>query len=219
MFKLVERYLTLGGEAPITGHPVYIVRFSGCNLHCTYCDSRYHVEENEIFTESDLMALIRKQGERYPGLKILFTGGEPLLNERQDALINLISDTPNMAFYIETNGSIPLAGRSPSNCHYVADWKAPSSGEGHSFCHENLEQFMVGRDCIKFVVRRPDLPWLLARTQQVEKIKPGLPLYVSPQWGSMELKELADFILRHRLQLNLSLQLHKIIWPPDTRGV
>jgi 7-carboxy-7-deazaguanine synthase len=219
MFELVERYLTLAGEAPLSGRPVYIVRFSGCNLNCFYCDTTYHNEKNEILSGRQLERAVADQLSQYPGSTVLFTGGEPLLGNRHKDLVTLINNLPDIECYIETNGSLPICHDAPPNCHYIADWKTPSSGEGNSFLYDNIERFITERDCIKFVVNRDDLPWLLMRVQQVKRLKPDLPLYVSPQWGKVPLQELADFIIRHRLNLNLSLQIHKMIWSPQSRGV
>lgn len=203
----------------MSGKPVYIIRFSGCNLSCFYCDTPYHNEKNENLSDRQLERVIVDQLSQYPGLAILFTGGEPLLADRQKDLVTLIGKLANTECYIETNGTIPIFHDAPVNCHYIADWKSPSSGEGNSFLYKNIERFMIGRDCIKFVVNREDLPWLLARVQEVERLKPDLALYVSPQWGKIPFQELADFIIRHRLNLSLSLQIHKMIWSPQSRGV
>ena len=219
MLKLVERYLTVGGEAPIAGEPVYIIRFSGCNLNCLYCDTKYNWEENESLSTEELIKAIKEQTSLYSGLKILITGGEPLLGERQEKLLSVIRKIPETEFFIETNGSIPVYKSTPSNCHFIADWKSPSSGEGESFFHDNLSRFSESRDCMKFVVSREDLPWLEERVREIKKMLPDLPLYVSPQWEALEFQELAEFIISRKLNLNLSLQIHKIIWPPELRGV
>jgi 7-carboxy-7-deazaguanine synthase len=219
MLKIVERYLTLGGEAPMSGDPVYIIRFSGCNLSCFYCDTKYNSEENEIISTAKLKQIIKDQILQYPGLKILFTGGEPLLNDRQHKLISIMKDLPLVDFFIETNGSFPITPEAPSNCHYIVDWKSPSSGEEKSFYRNNIEAIVSDRDCFKFVVNKGDLDWLKDRVSEIKKIYPELPLYVSPQWGDIEFKELADFIIENKLNISLSLQIHKIIWPPELRGV
>lgn len=203
----------------MSGKPVYIIRFSGCNLNCFYCDTPYHNEKNETLSGRQLERAVTDQLSQYPGLTILFTGGEPLLGNRQEDLVTLTRHMADIECYIETNGSIPIFLDAPANCHYIADWKSPSSGEGNSFLYENIERFMTERDCIKFVVNREDLPWLLMRVQEVKSLKPDLALYVSPQWGEISFQELAEFIIRHRLNLNLSLQIHKLIWSPQSRGV
>lgn len=219
MLSLVERYLTLGGEAPMSGDPCYIIRFTGCNLDCHYCDTKYNDEENETLSVDELIEIIRGEISSYPGVKILFTGGEPLLGERLHQIMEVIEQIKDANFYIETNGSILLPPTTPTNCHIIADYKSPSSKEVNSFCSENINLFSPNKDCIKFVVSRDDLNWLKEKYQEVRKEQPDLPLFVSPQWESIDFHELADFIISNRLNISLSLQSHKIIWPPEMRGV
>jgi 7-carboxy-7-deazaguanine synthase len=221
MVEIVERFITISGEAPIAGEPVYLVRFTGCNLDCSYCDTDYKDESNECIPVDELKKDIINQVNDYPELKVLFTGGEPLLGDRQEKIYKIISDLKYINFYIETNGSIPITNFNLPNCHFVSDWKSPSSGqdEEEDFCIDNLKSFRIDEDCIKFVVNHYDLEWLKDVVRIVERINPFLPLYVSPQWGDIDFSELADFILKHKLPLKMSLQLHKIIWEPNIRGV
>jgi 7-carboxy-7-deazaguanine synthase len=221
MIEIVERFITISGEAPIIGEPIYLVRFSKCNLDCSYCDTMYKNEVNECLSVEELKADIIEKINDYPELKVLFTGGEPLLGERQEKLLKIIEDLKYINFYIETNGSIPITNFNLPNCHFVADWKAPSSGEEDDldFCIENLRHYRIDEDCIKFVISRYDLEWLKDVIRVIEKMNPFLPLYVSAQWGEITLKEIADFILINKLPLKISIQLHKIIWEPEMRGV
>ena len=110
MIEIVEKYFTLGGEAPLIGIPVYIIRFTGCNLECNYCDTDYKDEVNFKLNQSDLIDEIKKAHEAYPNAKILFTGGEPLLNSRKKLLYEVMKILKKINFYIETNGTINLSG-------------------------------------------------------------------------------------------------------------
>ncbi len=219
MIDLVEKYITIGGEAPLIGSPVYLIRLSGCNLNCIYCDTPYKNEINDHFTLKELQDDITSTIKEYPDLKILFTGGEPLINERQDELISIIKELDKIDFYVETNGSICIANFSLSNCYYVVDWKSPSSGQNESFCIENLKKLRIDKDCIKFVIGKEDLEWLKEAINVIHRINPFVPLYIAPQWNKMTLEEVAEFILKNRLPLKLSFQLHKYIWPLRERGV
>jgi 7-carboxy-7-deazaguanine synthase len=219
MLSLVEKYITLSGEAPIIGRPVYLIRFSGCNLKCSYCDTPYKDEVNIRLTEAELINDIKNQLKYYQNLVILFTGGEPLLPERVSSLLHLIKSLPRLDFYIETNGSIPLPTKTMANCHYIVDWKAPSSGASMSFATENCKRLKANRDCLKIVVNKSDLEWAKKIITHLKKVNPALPVFLSPQWGSISLEELASFILKFRLPVCLSPQLHKLIWGSDKRGV
>ena len=218
MLEIVEKFITLSGEAPAAGYPVFLIRFAECNLQCRYCDTMYCGEVNEKTTVEKLCSEIRDREQNYPGIKIMFTGGEPLLADRQKKLVRIMKKLPDSSFYIETNGSQVIEDFNIPGVHYVADWKTPSSGYGDCFCLENLPRYRPANDCIKIVTAEEDLQWVLAKVGQIKKVNPLLPVYLSPQAGNISLEKLASFIMEHKLPVSLSLQMHKIIWG-DKRGV
>lgn len=219
MFEIVEKIITLNGEAPIAGEPIFLIRLSNCNLSCNYCDTNYNEEINYNNSISNLEKEIKQQITAYPGLKVLFTGGEPLHANKQSNVLALIKKMPAFNFYIETNGSVVIDDFSLKNSHFIVDWKTPSSGHGESFVFANLAKLRPQNDCIKFVVSNNDLLWVKDKIIKIRIDNPALPIYLSPQWGKIELEKLAEFIIKNKLSVNLSLQLHKIIWGKDRRGV
>ncbi len=219
IFDVSETYVTIAGEAPILGEPVYLVRFSGCNLSCAYCDTKYANEASVRVTDEELRQKIDFSCRQFPGIRVLVTGGEPLLGERQDHLLRLIRSMPGIEFFIETNGSIEITDFSISSCSYVADIKTPSSGHGHSFAEKNLERLRPGTDCIKIVLNESDLDWVKDTLARIREVNQGIAVYLSPQWGGVSLARLAQFILSNNLRANMSVQLHKLIWGADARGV
>ncbi|HAO21311.1 MAG TPA: hypothetical protein DCQ37_13100 [Desulfobacteraceae bacterium] len=219
MFEIVEKFVTLSGEAPIIGSPIFLIRFSRCNLNCAYCDTGYHTEVNQILSFDALKKEISDMIASYPALKVLFTGGEPLLNERREELPAIIECFPETEFYIETNGSIHITDFSNHNSHYVMDWKSPSSGHNNCFNRDNLKDIRITHDCIKFVINQADLDWVKEKVRFIQRIIPKLPMYLSPQSGGIGLKDLAEFIINNRLPASVSVQLHKMIWGKDARGV
>ncbi|MCH5150780.1 MAG: radical SAM protein, partial [Spirochaetales bacterium] len=151
-FPIAERFFTLSGEAPTAGQPMYLIRFSGCNLNCRYCDTPNRNEINEWLTFAQLSEEIAESQRKYPGVFVLFTGGEPLLNERMEAISQLAAEHSETLFYVETNGSVFIRDFGKGNLRYVVDWKTPSSGESDSFCANNIKKLRAGLDCIKIVV-------------------------------------------------------------------
>ena len=218
-FPIAERFFTLSGEAPTAGQPMYLIRFSGCNLKCSYCDTPNRNEINERLTFTQLSEEIALAQKEYPGAFVLFTGGEPLLNERIEAISQLAAKHSETLFYVETNGSIFIQDFGKGNLRYVADWKTPSSGEGSSFCMNNIKKLRAGLDCIKIVTDETDLPQVRAIIKEIKENNAGLDIYLSPQTGKIEPKDLVSFIIENRLDVRLSLQLHKIIWGIDAKGV
>jgi 7-carboxy-7-deazaguanine synthase len=219
IFTIKEKYITISGEAPVPGVPVYLVRFSGCNLRCRYCDTPDLDQAAYKLSEKELLDDLLHHWRDYPFMKLLFTGGEPLAGERKEALVTLINKIKGRReIYIETNGSL-LIPSFPGNTHIVCDWKTPSSGNGNSFKLENLTHLRPGIDCIKFVLNKEDFPWVKEKIRHTEMVNPQLSLYLSPQWGSLSYRDLAAFILKNRLPVSISIQLHKHIWGNEKEGI
>lgn len=216
-FEICERFMSVSGEAPFAGDPVYIIRFSGCNLNCSYCDTPYREEINEVISFDELSSIISSQTKEYPNLKILFTGGEPLLEKRAGGIFELIKLYPDVIFIIETNGSQKIEFTA-DNAVFVCDVKTPSSFAGDSFDENNIDVLM-SKDCIKFVAARDDLPWILEKIKKIRENNKQVMIYLSPQWGRINPNEIVDFILANRLDASISIQIHKIIWQADKRGV
>ena len=215
---IVERFVTISGEAPTMGQPMYLVRFSGCNLSCRYCDTPYRNEINEILTIAQLCDDIDRIRMSYPGIIILFTGGEPLLEPRGTIVTDIAMRLHDVQFYVETNGSMMIDEAAPDNLHYVLDWKTPSAGGGETFCVDNLHRMRADHDVIKFVTDESDLPYIKEKIELIRSKNESIRVYLSPQTGRIELTKLADFILSNKLNAAISVQLHKIIWG-EKRGV
>ncbi|MBP7901318.1 MAG: 4Fe-4S cluster-binding domain-containing protein [Spirochaetes bacterium] len=216
-FEICERFLSVSGEAPFAGDPVYIVRFSGCNLNCSYCDTPYREESNEILSFDELRNIIFFQIKTYPSIKILLTGGEPLFKNRSQGINELIKTFPQTVFIIETNGSVAIEF-SADNAVFVCDIKTPSSLFEKSFEEKNTA-FLRKKDCIKYVAAKEDLPWILDSITKIRKLNSDVRIFLSPQWGKISPEEIVEFILANKLDASISIQIHKIIWQADKRGV
>jgi len=98
--KISEIFQAIQGEGPEMGKPTIFVRFSGCNLNCKFCDTKYHKNGKEM-NEEDVINEIKKHSIK----NITFTGGEPLLQEYDiDRIINNLGWKYN--YSIETNGTL-----------------------------------------------------------------------------------------------------------------
>jgi 7-carboxy-7-deazaguanine synthase len=218
MLHLVEKFISISGEAPTAGEPILIIRFSRCNLNCAYCDTPYNSEVNEELSVTELTAYIAANLRAYPHLKVMFTGGEPLLEGKDQVICQIAGAFPQTDFYIETNGTVKLPATAPKNTHFVLDYKSPSSGYPMSFDSANFEMLRPSEDCIKIVVGKTDLDWVLGIINKIKNINENIVIYLSPVSNDLPFAELCAFILDNKLPVNLSLQLHKIIWG-DKKGV
>lgn len=213
-FPVVELFDSIEGEGKRTGYMAVFVRFAGCNLRCSYCDTGYALERSDArnhLTEGELLERIRS----YPWKKVTLTGGEPLL-QPLDGLCRALS-REGYEVNIETNGAVPLLEERPKGLFYTMDVKSLSSGMRGRMRMENLTR-LTGDDVVKFVVgSREDL---LDMEQVLQEYTIRSQVYVSPVYGAIEPKELVEFVRDHKLaQVCIQVQLHKIIWDPEMRGV
>ena len=218
---VVEIFDSIEGEGIRTGMPVTFIRLAGCNLRCSYCDTKYAQKE----TDGELIAvddIIKKVN--YSAVTI--TGGEPLLHYQ--SVIELINKLNVSGHYvnIETNGSINIlpfifAVRSGRG-FFTVDYKCPCSGMQSKMSETNFD-FMDENDVLKFVV---------AHNQDLETVKDFLErhqnfkgtIFISPCFNTIPLPQLADKVkmmkkIYPKLDIRLQVQLHKIIWDPEKRGV
>ena len=218
MFKVNEIFLSIDGEGVRTGLPTVFIRLYGCNLNCSYCDTRYSCENKE-YTLMPLMDIL-EQVLSYGVPRVTLTGGEPLIHEGVKDLINSLV-VNGIEVNIETNGAVDLQDfwefRYSSKVIFTMDYKCASSGMEDKMKLWNLK-VLQPKDVIKFVVSNYNelekMEYILEETGC--KAQP----YVSPVFGAIEPKELVEYVLENKLNnVKVQVQLHKIIWNPNMRGV
>jgi len=212
---LIELYKSVQGESSFAGVPTIFVRFAGCNLRCSWCDSEYTFTGGKPFTEDEVVAQIEALA---PCKLIEFTGGEPMLHAREllPLMHRLLAN--DYKLMIETSGERPLEDV-PKAVHKIVDVKCPGSGEADKNDWSNLER-LAPHDEVKFVVTdRADYEF--ARDVMARHTLPAraAAVLLSPVHGVLDPRTLSEWILADRLPARLQLQLHKYIWSPTTRGV
>jgi 7-carboxy-7-deazaguanine synthase len=212
--KVNEIFYSLQGESSYAGRPCVFIRLTGCNLRCSYCDTRYAYEEG---TDTNL-DLIIDQVSSYRCPLVEITGGEPLIQEDTPQLIRRLLEK-NVKVLLETNGSQNIQ-RVDDRCIKVVDMKCPSSGMEARNDLENLKKLSSG-DELKFVVgNRIDFEFAQGVLDDYHPFFPEkTPVHFSPVFGKLEPKLLAQWILEEHLEVRLQLPLHKILWDPNQRGV
>jgi 7-carboxy-7-deazaguanine synthase len=224
---LIEIYKSVQGESSFAGRPCIFVRLAGCNLRCSWCDSEYTFTGGYKLSEDQVVAEIEKLA---PVRLIEFTGGEPMLQERE--LVPLMERllAAGYELMIETSGERPLE-RAPKAVHKIVDVKCPASGEGGSFRLTNLEH-LTGNDEVKFVIAdRADYEFARDFIRQYGLETRGGGVLLSPAFSKtpslerstsnalLDPRELVDWMLADGLDARLSLQIHKYIWEPQKKGV
>ncbi|HVO66752.1 MAG TPA: radical SAM protein [Syntrophales bacterium] len=214
MLKVNEIFYSIQGESSYAGLPCVFVRLTGCNLRCSYCDTRYAYEEGKDLKIGEIIDRVMS----YRCRLVEITGGEPLIQEETPDLTYRLLEK-GFEVLLETNGSIDIS-TIDERCVKILDIKCPSSGQEEKNDLENLKRLSV-KDEIKFVIgSREDYLYAqniisLIRKKNL-KLKP--PLF-STLYNKMDSKLLAEWILADHLDVRLQIQLHKIIWGSETRGV
>ena len=212
--KVVEIFKSIDGEGIRAGLPVTFIRLGGCNLHCSYCDTKYAWNGNYQFTEMTPEKIVNKV-YKMGCLRITITGGEPLIHKDIDTLINILLDY-GFEVNIETNGSVDIRPYVVTGKVIVTmDYKCPSSNMDEFMNIKNLS-LLRKQDVLKFVVgSKKDLDCCR------DLVKYTLAqVFISPVFGKIEPKEIVEYMLEHdMMDCRVQLQLHKFIWNPQERGV
>ncbi|MFZ0630525.1 MAG: radical SAM protein [Acidobacteriaceae bacterium] len=224
---LIEIYKSVQGESSFAGLPCIFVRLAGCNLRCAWCDSEYTFTGGTKMTEDEVVAEVEKLA---PVRLVEFTGGEPLLQERE--LIPMMKRLLSAGYelMIETSGERPLE-RMPRAVHKIVDVKCPASGEAGSFRIDNLD-CLTNRDEVKFVIaNRTDYEFARAfiREHRLETragqvlLSPAFTKTPTPERTTgnclLDPREMVEWMLADGLPTRVSLQIHKYIWEPQKKGV
>ena len=235
-----EIYASLQGESTLAGLPCIFIRLTACNLRCSYCDTAYAFTEGKRMALGEVRARVQELARPFsarntPALPLVeLTGGEPLLQPNSLPLMKALCDD-GFTVLLETSGALDIGPVDP-RVRRIMDLKCPSSGECDRNRRENLAHLRA-TDEVKFVIgTREDYDW--AKERLVEHRLRGLcPILFSwvaplaPHQQDKSLKpvpagqtpitrlELVERIIADALPVRFQLQMHKVIWPPDQRGV
>ena len=213
MLKISEIFCSIQGESTYAGLPCIFIRLAGCNLRCDYCDTTYSYESDITLSTNDIITKVKE----YDPVKLVeITGGEPLLQLEVYQLISSLHEN-GYTILLETNGSISLK-EIPEYVIKIVDVKCPGSGEENSFLIENLEFINKEKDEIKFVLTNNfDYNWAKDFVMKYNLI--DYEILFSPVSDKLNPQDLAKWIIEDKLTVRMQLQLHKIIWDKDRRGV
>jgi len=210
--KLSEIFFSIQGEGVLIGTPTVFIRLYGCNLRCEWCDSMYAVEGNEYVVRT--IDSIIKETEIYRCDNICITGGEPLLQIQQVALITEKFININKNIILETAGHIePPNIFKSKNTVISMDCKCPSSKMNSTINIGNLLK-LKNKDQIKFIIDNNN-DYLYAK-EIIKKNKFRAQIIFQPAWGS-SIKLLTEKVLSDNLNVRVLPQLHKDIWG-DLKG-
>lgn len=213
MLKVNEIYYSVQGESSFAGLPCVFVRLTFCNLRCTYCDTEYAFYDGKDLSISEITDEVKK----YDCKLVEITGGEPLV--QMEECLDLMKQLCDGGFevLIETGGSLPIKDIDP-RVKVIMDLKCPSSGMEKKNFYENIN-YLKHKDELKFVIgSREDYDWTVDVMKKYDLEKKCMILF-SVVFGKLEPVQLVYWILKDKLKVRFQLQMHKIIWHPETKGV
>jgi 7-carboxy-7-deazaguanine synthase len=209
--RVTEIFFSIQGEGTRAGRPCVFVRFTGCDLRCNYCDTAYAFTGGREMSREEILAEVA----RHPCRLVLLTGGEPMLQrELPDLARDLLARGYEVT--VETHGQAPLDAL-PAEVVRIADVKTPGSGEPAT----GLDWLarLAPHDEVKFVVSsEEDFRWSLDVIRR-HGLEERLTVLVGPVLGRVEPRDLARWILESGLEARLNLQIHKVVWGAEARGV
>jgi len=226
--QITEIYKSLQGESTYAGLPCVFVRLTGCNLRCSWCDSEYTFQGGCKMAIEEVVDVVLRLSPN--GGLVEITGGEPMLQERE--VVPLMQHLLDEGYKVllETSGERMLE-RVPPAVVKIVDVKCPNSGEGDTFCMENLEA-LEAHDEIKFVVSsRADYEFAREFAQRHNLARRVNAVLFSPAFRKdatgtrdsshclLDPQELAEWMIADNVPARLGLQLHKFIWDPAVKGV
>lgn len=210
--RVTEIFHSIQGESSYAGQPCVFVRLTGCPLRCSWCDTEYAFYGGSEQPIEQVLAKIDSYGCHL----VEVTGGEPLAQPETFPLVTRLCDRGYQVL-IETSGAIDIASVD-RRAHIILDVKCPGSGMTDRMYWPNLNQ-LTRKDEAKFVLAdRKDYDWACQTIAQYE-LTGRCSVLMSPVFGNLEPRLLAEWVLADRLPVRFQLQLHKIIWAPDMRGV
>ncbi len=219
-YNIAEKFISINGEGRLAGQLAVFIRFTGCNLNCSYCDTTWANDLKAPFVamdENEIYNYIKSTGIK----NVTLTGGEPLVQKNIRVLLEKLASDKSLRVEIETNGSIDISEYFDINNRpsFTVDYKLAGSGmEQHMFLlnFSHVEEI----DTVKFVVS--DMNDLIKTGNIISKF--GLAsktrVFISPVFGRINPEQIVDFMKENKLNnVNLQLQIHKIIWDPNKKGV
>ncbi|ADL53850.1 putative 7-carboxy-7-deazaguanine synthase QueE [Clostridium cellulovorans] len=220
MYKVVEKFVSINGEGLRAGELAVFIRFLGCNLKCSYCDTKWANEPEcpyELMSGEEIYAYIKETGVR----NVTLTGGEPLIQKEMKELIDLLLKDGLLRIEIETNGSVDVQqiNYSSERVSITLDYKGKSSlMEG--YMKRDSFKLLTKKDSVKFVVGdNEDLERALSFIKECELLEKTNVLF-SCIFDKIQPAEVVEFMKNNKLiEARIQLQLHKYIWGPTVKGV
>jgi len=212
--RVSEIFRSIQGESYHMGLPCTFVRLAGCNLRCGWCDTAY-AQDAAGGSEMSVHEIL-KEARRLGNDLVEITGGEPLMQAESLALMRALADM-GAKVLLETNGTLDISDVD-TRVTIIMDLKPPSSGSADKNRWENVEKLQEADEIKVVIADRADYDWAV-RELKGRGIIGEKRVTFSPVFGRLDYRTVAEWILKDAIPVRLGIQLHKVLWGPDKRGV
>ena len=192
-YPIVETFHSVQGEGYWTGVNAFFIRLGGCDVHCSWCDTKHSWNPKQHPQQSP--AELATAAKAVNPAIVIITGGEPLMHD----LLSLTTALKNarLQVHLETSGAHPVTGNFDWITFSPKQFKAP-----HSSIYSQVSELKV------VVTNEYDLKWA---EQQAALIPETSLCYLQPEWNSPQSKDLIfNYVLQHP-RWRISLQTHKLL--------
>ena len=223
-----EIFDSIDGEGVRAGKLCTFIRVFGCNLRCSYCDSLYAIDAKYSDVpprEMGINEILSHVNRNYR--RVTITGGEPLLFPETVRLVDRLCEM-DFEVNIETNGSCDIVAfrdmiKYKENLFFTIDFKLPSSGEMYKMRLSNFDS-LEKRDVLKLVIgSEEDLSVAMGlASDTIAKYGDNAPLiFAGTVFGDFALSDVIDEFMKEPVlkDVQFQIQMHKVIWDPNMRGV
>ncbi len=194
---LVEEFYTLQGEGYHTGHAAYFIRIGGCDVGCSWCDTKF--SWNPDLHPTVHISEIVDRASQYPASAVVVTGGEPLM-VNMGPLTSQLKEK-GIETFLETSGAYKLTGEWDWIC-LSPKQNMPPVGD----IHKNADELKV------IIAGKEDLDWAV---EHASKVSESCKLYLQPEWSSRDkMLPLCIEFAKNKPQWAISLQAHKYMRIP-----
>lgn len=197
MLPLVEEFYSLQGEGYHAGKAAYFIRIGGCDIGCSWCDSRFswNPDIHPLVSADDIAARAVSSGAD----SVVITGGEPMMCNL-DYLCDLLKKN-KLSTFLETSGAYQLSG--------IWDWICVSPKKNMP----PKDELCKAANELKVIIKDPsDFDWA---EKYRDKVNADCKLFLQPEWSNFNkvISEIVEYI-KKKPEWRVSLQIHKYMHIP-----
>jgi len=194
---LIEEFYSIQGEGYHMGKPAYFIRIGGCDIGCSWCDTKFAWDPSlHPVVPAEQVAV---HAASFPARAVVVTGGEPLMVD-MDYLTGLLK-RKGLKTFLETSGAHPLTGTWDWIC-FSPKRNAPPLAEFYERAHE-----------LKVIIfEKEDFRWA---EENAGKVHADCKLFLQPEWSRREeiLPRIIATVKEHP-RWRISMQAHKYMRIP-----